>query len=131
VSQILIIDHILENFVIVVSTFYVTLHIFLKSFIAHFGATLTIEAEEVKIVLSKLSNSFKDPLMYHEMLVQVQTRDLRVQNIFFVIDWKFVLTVRIIVFKSQLIESNFFLQTTSTIVTYLVITCQFQTPGKN
>jgi hypothetical protein len=84
-----------EGIMIYINLFYASLHSLLKMCIAHFGARTTIEAEEIKTILSRKTNESKDPSIFHEMMLQAQTRDLKVQNIFFVIDWKFILTVRI------------------------------------
>jgi hypothetical protein len=76
---------------IFLSLFYIIVHLILKMMICHIGYTTTHEAESVKISFVKGMNktnllSDKSFLLY--AYKQIEARDLRLQNIFFVVDWK-------------------------------------------
>ncbi|KAL7051663.1 hypothetical protein ACKWTF_004558 [Chironomus riparius] len=98
---------------IFLSLFYIIVHFILKIMICHIGYSTTNEAENIKITFVKGMNkinlsSEESSLVF--VYNQIEARDLRLQNIFFVVDWKMLFG------------------TTYTIVTFLVITCQFQSP---
>ena len=76
---------------ILISMFYILSHLILKTMISHIGHSTTHEAESVKIYFSKAMNtveSISEKFLLFTVLKQIEVRDLRLQNIFFVIDWK-------------------------------------------
>ncbi|CAG9801169.1 unnamed protein product [Chironomus riparius] len=98
---------------IIFSLFYVTVHLILMTLICHFGSSTTYEADSIKITFAKGMNkihllSEKSSMLY--VYKQIESRDLRLQNVSFVVDWKV------------------FFGTIYTVVTFLIITCQFQSP---
>ncbi|KAG5679296.1 hypothetical protein PVAND_008874 [Polypedilum vanderplanki] len=115
IARHLILNKTTSDTMISVNSFYFITHSIMKSAIAHIGHTTTLEGEEVRTLVAKITNDApcKDlsTSIFHNILIQFQTRNLKMKNIFFNVDWRVVLA------------------TTSTIVTYLVITCQFQSPS--
>jgi len=76
---------------IILSLFYIIVHFILKIMICHIGYSTTHEAESIKITFVKGMNkinlsSEKSSLLY--AYKQIEARDSRLQNIFFVVDWK-------------------------------------------
>ena len=81
---------------ILISMFYIVAHFILKTMISHIGYSTTHEAESVKIYFAKAMNttdSLSEKLLLFTVLKQIEVRDLRMQNIFFVIDWKILFGV--------------------------------------
>ena len=75
---------------IIFSLFYVIVHFILKTIICHFGSSTTQEAESIKITFVKGMNkihllSEKSSMLY--VYKQIEARDLRLQNVSFVVDW--------------------------------------------
>ena len=94
--------------------------------LGYVGASTTKNAKKTLILISKLLTTANETesTKLIKFLSQIQARNLEIQNIFFTIDWNILLAVRFCsVLCSFFISRNF--QTSSTIVTYLVITCQF------
>ncbi|KAG5679297.1 hypothetical protein PVAND_008875 [Polypedilum vanderplanki] len=98
--------------------FYSLMQFMLKVFAAHVGHTLACEIEKTKVIMAKYMNdkSTQHPIRFRFLsaLMQFETRkNLHLQNSFFIIDWNIVLT------------------TTTTTITFLIITCQFVSPLNN
>jgi hypothetical protein len=91
------------------------------------GVQATSEAERTSVVLGKMMSEcdYERFFVLQKFLTQIQTRNLNIQNIFFKINWNVVLTVSSEKKIVNNLDCKFLLQTTSTVVTYLVITCQF------
>ena len=80
-----------------VNSVYVVIQFLLKVLISHVGDSTTSEAEKVKILLAKSANSLSvnspSRLILNDILIQFDTRNLNLQNVFFTIDWKVLLAV--------------------------------------
>lgn len=78
---------------------FIALQYLIKNFIAYVGNSTTVEAEKsLKIITKALgSMEFESKLKMdlNFFLIQFQCRNKNVQNIFFVINWKFILAVSI------------------------------------
>lgn len=105
-------------------------HFLLTIFIIHFGSSTTREAEEAVVALSKMTNrselseSQKNDFVY--CMTQVKSRCLSIQNFLFKIDWNVLLAVSFDGIVRNCFIVLIVFQITSTIVTYLVITCQIE-----
>lgn len=106
--------------------------------IAYAGSSTTQQAEEIAVIVSKIVNSStctgNDRKVFKNFLLQNQYRNLKFKNEFFVANWKLLLVVAIIkslISINKLIELKISPQLFSTTATYLVITCQFETPKQN
>jgi hypothetical protein len=95
------------------------------------GSTTTNEAEKTSKIVGRLINSFEtDSMEILNFSSLIKTRSLTIQNAFFEINWNVLVAVS---FHRE--SSTFFLsfnviylfQIISTIATYLIITCQFDT----
>lgn len=88
-----------KNFSIVVSTdaTFVALNCIFQGMIAHASYATTKEAKMVLIIISKTINNkscTRDQCKaFKNFLIQSQYRNLKFQNIFFVINWKLIVTV--------------------------------------
>lgn len=105
-------------------------HLIFMLLTAHFGSSLTKTASGTIVVISKVVNSpvLKEAQKIDLILfmAQIRSRNLDIQNIFFKINWSLFVAVSFHIFKHNIrIEDEFISQMTSTVVTYLVITCQF------
>lgn len=96
---------------------------------AHAGSSTTKEAEKTAIIVGRIMNNLNsDCADFDRFLSQIRIRNLHLQNVFFKINWNVLLAVsRKIVFVGNLYINS--TQTTSSMVTYLVITCQFEAPA--
>lgn len=81
-------------YLILSNVFYSAVQIIFKAWAASIGHTTTSEAEKTKVLLAKSMNrmSFGGNVAYTALL-QCQTRNLKLQNQFFSINWNIVLTV--------------------------------------
>lgn len=107
----------------------------IKIFIAHAGTATTNEARETPVIVTKIINqghlNQNDQDVYKEFLPQVQYRNLNLENAIFKVNYHLPLAVTSyrIFFNSIKLKRFFIPQIFSTIVTYLVITCQFDSSG--
>lgn len=81
---------------IILALFYIIVNLMLKIMICHIGHSTIHEAENVKISFTKGMNkiniaSEKASLLY--AYKQMESRDLRLQNVFFVVDWQVLFKV--------------------------------------
>jgi hypothetical protein len=83
-----------------VNSFYFMTHFAMKSLIAHVGLTTTSSGEDVRTLVAKITNDAPpcrgadlSTSIFHNILVQLKTRNLKLKNIFFLIDWGIVLAV--------------------------------------
>jgi len=79
---------------------YSFIQLMLKVLIAFIGHNTTETAETTKALISKMLNNLEysnhiDRFELFSGLVQFQTRNLKFSNIFFIIDWKICLKVRL------------------------------------
>ena len=90
--------------------------------------SVTAEAKKMSPIIGKLMSecSRDDYFELKKFLSQIQTRNLNIQNIFFKINWNLLVVVSNKK-KKKYFKTDFFFQVTSTVVTYLIITCQFDT----
>jgi hypothetical protein len=109
-----------------VTTVYIFLHFILKCSVAHFGSSITVEAEDVIAEMGKIINKLPPNNVarfnFYNLLKQFKTRNLKMQSFFLTANWNIVLAVSNLILLSILSALIKFQQTTSTIVTYLVIT---------
>lgn len=84
---------------IILSLFYIIVHFILKIMICHIGYSTTHEAESIKIAFAKGMNKIKFVSEMSSLLYaykQIEARDLRMQNVIFIVDWKVLFGVRCI-----------------------------------
>lgn len=84
-----------SNFFIFENGFFIISHFLLKCGISYIGHTLMVEAESIKMTIAKsfdVTNCDKK-FEYLQLLAQFNTRNLKLQNVCFVIDWRVVLSV--------------------------------------
>ncbi|KAG5684162.1 hypothetical protein PVAND_013403 [Polypedilum vanderplanki] len=97
---------------ILISSAFLFVHFTLKCSIAHIGSSTTCEAKEIFAVIGRTINKFPPNDMtrfiFYNFLNQFRIRKFKFQSFFLTVNWNIVLA------------------TTSTIVTYLVITYQFE-----
>jgi 7tm Chemosensory receptor len=85
----------------------------IKIFIAHAGSSTTSEAEKAVVIVTKALGSMefdqelKVDLNFH--LIQMRCRNKNLQNVFFVINWQFILTVSF--FNVSKIDNNLLILT--------------------
>lgn len=92
-----------KEVIIFSNSFYLIFHLMLKSSISDIGHTTRAAGEGVRTMVAKVTNDQPNKsemrLHFHDILIQFQTRNLKLRNIFFVIDWNIVLAVsKIIMF---------------------------------
>lgn len=110
----------------------VFIHIWIILLFVYFGNSITTEAEKVVDNFGELLRKFlavasEGKTVKHMYLMsEIRSRKLSIGNDFFKINWNVALTVSVEL-KKAIIDLSFsiILQILSTIVTYLVITCQF------
>jgi hypothetical protein len=129
-----------ENFFFVVITegTFLFFNYMLQVFIVHSSCSLTQEASQTAVIIRKVVNSkFCDKFrerIFKKFLQQNQYRNLKLETLFFTIDWKLLMAVS---FEqsyntNKSFDNNFKpSQIISTMVTYLIITCQFAPPISN
>jgi hypothetical protein len=106
--------------------FYISAHLLLNISICSVGHSTTFEAESVKVALSRILNNLP-PADYSrsnfkDLLKQFSVRNLRFQTVFFNIDWSVFLAVSYKLLFNSIKYVIYSSQTSSTVVTYLVIT---------
>lgn len=76
---------------------YHVIHFMLRIIIAHYGYTATAEGERIKTMMSKITNNSPNKsqlrVINHDILIQFQTRNLKLRNIFFDVNWNIVVNV--------------------------------------
>lgn len=76
---------------------YSGIQLFYKIWAASMGHKTTLEAEKTKIILAKIMNRTSpagvSKCNFYSALMQCQTRNLKLQNQFFAIDWNIVFAV--------------------------------------
>lgn len=74
---------------------FVSAHFLLKCAISHFGHSVTLHGEKIKSTIAKSIDKAPEEKkgQYLNALTQFNARNLKLQNIFFVIDWRVVLSV--------------------------------------
>lgn len=86
-----------SEMLILTNSFYFIMHFFLKVSIAHIGCTTSHAAEMIKITVAKKTNELPPKEIfrsfYHQMLLQFQARNVKLQNSFFIVDWNIILAV--------------------------------------
>lgn len=109
----------------------ITLQYFMKLIVVYSASKTTAEAKKTSIIVARLMNDCddKETFGYSKFLSQIQTRNLNIQNVFFVINWSLLVMVKLEDCELRQVIDCFTFQTTSTAVTYLVITCQFDVPS--
>lgn len=116
---------------LVPSLIMITLQYFMKLIVVYSASKTTAEAKKTSIIVARLMNDCddKETFGYSKFLSQIQTRNLNIQNVFFVINWSLLVMVKLEDCELRQVIDCFTFQTTSTAVTYLVITCQFDVPS--
>lgn len=98
--------------------------------IAQAGSSLTKEAEAtsttISQVMTKSELSDAQKIDFICFMAQARSRNLNLQSSFFVINWNILLAVGYAFRAQNRFLQILFFQIISTIVTYLVITCQFE-----
>lgn len=121
------------QFLLFSNTFWVAMQYGIKALIAHAGTSTTAEAEKSLVLVTRLveaTNSDKELTTdLNFLLIQMQCRNKNLQNHFFTINWSLILAVSFILRIFSIIEIIWF-QITSMIVTYLIITFQFDTSAQ-
>lgn len=118
------------QFLLFSNTLWIVMQYGIKALIAHAGTSTTTEAERSLVLVARLveatysNQELKTDLNF--LLIQMQCRSKHLQNYFFTINWNLILAVRFILRIFSCIEIILF-QITSTILTYLIITFQFDT----
>ena len=64
----------------------------MMSVLSYSGSSTTQEAKKTAIIVSRLI-SFSEANEFVKFLIQIETRNLKFQNVFFVIDWNIILAV--------------------------------------
>ena len=82
---------------VAVNSVFVLLQFLLKAVVSYVGHSTTCEGEEIKVALAKATNNLpvtdSSNMILNELLIQFETRNLKLQNIFFSINWNVLLTV--------------------------------------
>lgn len=85
---------------------YSGIQLMFKIWAASIGHTTTSEAERTKVILAKLMNRMSPNSVsrcnFYSAIMQCQTRNLKLQNQFFVIDWNIVFAVTPFKYTSHL-----------------------------
>lgn len=73
----------------------IALQYFYKAFAVVSGSRTTAEAEKTSKIISRIMNdcSVEETYEFKKFLMQVQTRNLNIRNVFFSINWNVLLTV--------------------------------------
>lgn len=120
-----------RNFMnLIASLAWILSHFPIKIFMAYSGKSTTEEAERSLVLVSKIIINTED---HHKeqknalniILHLLQVREKKLSNVFFSIDFNIILVVR----KFRLMKTDFtriLFKMLSTVVTYLVITCQVE-----
>ena len=110
----------------------------LQMLVANSGSKTTSEANKTRVVFSQIFREVdpdeRQKLDFHYFMAQVKARELDLQNILFTINWKSLVAVSRfygLSIKVYLIQLNRLLikstpQLFSTVLTYLVISCQIE-----
>jgi hypothetical protein len=82
---------------ITINVIYLILFSLMRASAAHIGHTTAKAGSNTKILMARITNSLSQNTLikidaFHG-LIQLQSRDVRIQNSFFVIDWKLMLNV--------------------------------------
>lgn len=104
-----------ENFYFVVATegSFLLFYFSLQSLFIHSSCSLTDEASKTAVIVSKIINrkfldNFSDQI-FQKFLLQNQYRNLKLETLFFVIDWKLSLAVSLLGKNLNIIWNWFFL----------------------
>lgn len=115
--------------ILIGSIVWISFHVILKMLMAYSGSSTTAEAEKSQVLVSKMIiNSKADKQMKSDLnlfLNQMKCRNKKLSNTFFTISYNVVVVVSFFYCLIFLNIKFLDLQTFSTIVTYLVIICQF------
>lgn len=75
----------------------ILIHYFIQIFVAHAGKSTSTEAQNASKIISKAlgKNRFEEKLKMelNFLLIQMQNRNRKIENIFFTIDWNFIRAV--------------------------------------
>lgn len=97
------------NFVnLIPSLILITLQYFMKLIVVFSTSKTTAEANETSVIVARIMNECDDVETYNckKFLLQIQTRNLNIQNVFFVINWSLLLMVK---FKGCELTTSFWL----------------------
>lgn len=83
------------KFIIVVNSFWTCIQYSIKALMAFNGTNMTNEAENSMVLVIKITATanLDDRASFNYLLTQTRCRNKKLQNDFFVIDWKLILTV--------------------------------------
>lgn len=95
------------------------------------GSNVTSEARATPKILSKFMSeqSESDKIDFMHFVAQIRTRNLDVENFLFKINWNAFMTVSLLLKFCYWHGYNFIIKVTSTVATYLIITCQMAAPN--
>lgn len=116
-------------FFIVANGSWIVIHYGIKAFLCHAGTSTTNEAEKSLLLIIRMisqSSNQESKSDLNSLLIQMRCRNKKLRNGFFTINWNLILAVSVwLRSSSRLIIHLIIQQMTSTIVTYLIIICQF------
>lgn len=104
--------------------FFISLELSIVMIISHTGSITTEEAKMTSVITARILNSF-DSRQLTRFLAQTKTVNLNIENALFKINWNVMTTVSFENRSMNICFNMIILQAISTIATYLVITCQF------
>lgn len=125
-----------KMFLIIGNLFWIIFQYPVKFFMASAGSGTTDEAEKSLALITKLINRARhDELLrcqLNNLLIQLQCRNKKLSNVFFNINYNVILVVSLWGHENYVKYSiKLPFQTSSTILTYLIITCQFDAQNIN